>query len=151
MSLAREEGGELDDPLTHRVGYHLRRCSSMMMSDLIRTLKAVRMKPAEATALLTISRNPERSQADIGKLLDVRRANMVPPIAKLLDLGLIERHHVRGTTQAIIVTPEGQALADRIDELIEQHEDGFRERLTAAERAELIRILIKLRGTEPLE
>lgn len=151
MSLAREEEGALGDPLTHRVGYHLRRCSSMMMGDLIRTLKAVGMKPAEATALLAISRNPERSQADIGKILDVRRANMVPPIARLLDLGLIERHHVRGKTQAVVATPKGQALADRIDDLIELHEDGFRGRLTATERAELIRILIKLRGTEPLE
>jgi DNA-binding MarR family transcriptional regulator len=151
MKSAKDEERELDDPLTHRVGYHLRRCSSMMMADLIRTLKAVGMKPAEATALLAISRNPERSQGDIGKILDVRRANMVPPIAKLIELGLIERHHVKGKTQAVVVTAEGQRLADRIDGLIDQHEGGFQDRLTGAERAELIRILIKLRGTEPLE
>ncbi|MCC7461605.1 MAG: hypothetical protein IT480_03980 [Gammaproteobacteria bacterium] len=142
---------KITDPIAACLGHQLRRCSAMMSSDLVRTMRAVALKPAEATTLYVIAANPGQTQAVTGRILDVRRANLVPHIARLLRLGLIRRKPGRGNSMAVTATAAGRRCAARIGTLIAQHEAAFQGRLERAERAELLRLLLKLRGDDPLE
>ena len=137
------------DPFEKCFGHQLRRCSAMMSSDLVRATRAVDLKSAEAATLFVIAANPGQSQITTARLLDVRPANLVPHVAKLLQLGLVARKPGRGKAWVVTATAKGLKKAEKIGQLIDRHEARYQSRLEPAERDELLRLLLKLRGDDP--
>jgi DNA-binding MarR family transcriptional regulator len=136
----------LSDPLAVRLGYQLRRVSVLMMADLVAALTPTGLRPAEITILLFIGANSGCRQGEVGEVLGIKPANMVPLIARLVDSGLVTRARADGRTHALSLTAKGATRVAAIEKLLDKHEGEFKSRLSAAELAALLRALSKLRG-----
>ena len=79
----------LTNALDKLLGYQMRRATAVLMTDFVRTLSDFDMRPAEVTTLLVIAENPDCSQSEVGEALAIKRANMVPIIARLIERGLV--------------------------------------------------------------
>ena len=117
----------LNDPLDTLLGYQLRRASSVMMADLAATLRETGLRPVEASILLVIESSPGCTQSDVGRLLAIKRANLVPLIAGLFRRDLIYRAPVDGRSQALFLSPSGEALARDARKAINTHEQRFQD------------------------
>lgn len=117
---------KLHDPLDALVGYQLRRASSVMMADLAASLRETGLRPVEASILLVIESSPGCTQSDVGRLLAIKRANMVPLIAGLFKRDLVYRAPVDGRSQALFLSPSGEALAKDAHQAIDRHEIRFK-------------------------
>lgn len=115
----------LTDPIAPRLGYLLRRASSVMMGGLGAALAQTGLRPVQATILIVLNANPDCSQSDIGRLLGIKRANMVPLIAGLIDKGYVRKSPMDGRSQALSLTQSGQAMAAMADGVMTAHEARF--------------------------
>lgn len=117
----------LHDPLDALLGYQLRRASSVMMADLAATLRETGLRPVEASILLVIESSPGCTQSDVGRLLAIKRANMVPLIAGLFRRDLLYRAPVDGRSQALFLSPTGETVAKAARQAINTHEQRFQD------------------------
>ncbi|NMN06101.1 MULTISPECIES: MarR family transcriptional regulator [unclassified Novosphingobium] len=117
--------GLLANSLDRLLGYQLRRASAVMMADLARELADIELRPAEVTALLVVAENPGCSQTEVGQVLGIKRANMVPIVSRLMDRGLIDRERADGRSHALRVTDTGAAVVADAKARIERHEQRF--------------------------
>ncbi len=111
------------DPLDNLLGYHLRRLSVVVMTDLTESLAPLELRPAEASILLVIASNPGMTQSAVGRALGILRANMAPLIGALLKRGLIERKAVDGRSQALRLSSVGGAVCRRAQNAVREHEE----------------------------
>jgi DNA-binding MarR family transcriptional regulator len=123
------------DPLKDFPGYALRRASSVAIAGLARRLSALDLRPAEATVLMVIQANPNITQSEIGRLLDVASANMAPLVSRLEDRDLIEREPVDGRSHGLTLSEAGRALTLRVKKTIVAHEEEILCRIPASHRA----------------
>jgi DNA-binding MarR family transcriptional regulator len=136
----------LTNALDKLLGYQMRRATAVLMADFVRTLSDFDMRPAEVTTLLVIAENPDCSQSEVGEALAIKRANMVPIIARLIERGLVARTRVDGRSLALRVTAEGAALAEEAWRRIAVHETRFRARLEPGDLATVLDALPVLRS-----
>jgi len=134
------------DPISDRLGYVLRRASSVMMADLGGALAVTGLRPVEATILILVEANPRCTQSDIGRMLGIKRANMVPLIAGLCAKGLIDKSPVDGRSQSLTLTAAGRDRRDQADALMRAHEARFEAMLSSGEvdalRTALARLML---------
>jgi len=125
-------------PLDNLLGYHLRRASVAMMADFGKRLQAIKLRPTEATILLLIETNPGCIQSDIGRILGIQRANMVPMIAALEKAGLIARSAMDGRSHALHLTEQGEETLQAAKTIIDAHENYFQSMFSADENKALL-------------
>ncbi|WP_229736005.1 MarR family winged helix-turn-helix transcriptional regulator [Novosphingobium endophyticum] len=102
-----------DDPLNELPGYALRRAANAMMAELTARLVPLDLRISDASVLMLIAERTDMTSSDIGKVLDIQRANMVPLLNRLEAAGLIARKPIDRKSQAVVLTPEGrERLAD---------------------------------------
>jgi DNA-binding MarR family transcriptional regulator len=135
-------------PLDNLLGYHLRRASAVMMADLGERLFAVGLRPTEATILLLIESYPGCIQSDVGRILGIQRANMVPMIAALERAGLIVRSAMDGRSFALHLTEAGKTTLKAAKVCIDTHESHFQSLFTANESGGLIASMRRISGAE---
>ena len=99
------------------------------MASLAEQLTPLDLRPTDASVLVTIQANPRIRQSEIGRMLDIRSANMAPLIAKLDQRGLIEREQVDGRSQCLTLTAAGGALASQALAVMQQHDAEIRARI----------------------
>lgn len=133
----------LHDPVALRLGYMLRRASAVMMAGLGAALAEVGLRPVEGTILILIGANPGCIQSDVGRMLGIKRANMVPLIAALAGRGLVEKAPVDGRSLALSLTVAGEGLRAQVDAIMDVHEARF-ERLLAGKDMSLLREALRL-------
>jgi DNA-binding MarR family transcriptional regulator len=111
---------QLDD----RVGYFLRRLQIAIFKDFIRTLAPVDVRPAQYSVLVLIAANPGRSQAAIGKALNIERARLARMLHELERRQWIERRlsSADGRSHCLFMTAAGNEAMARIESLAAQHE-----------------------------
>lgn len=126
------------DPLQNSPGYSLRRASHAMMAELGERLTGVGLKMADASVLMMIEANPAVTASQIGRTLDIRRANMVPLLKKLEDCGLIERAPIDKKSQGLSLTEAGAARLAEARKLIDAFEARLLKRVPAEHRAHLL-------------
>ncbi|MBX9883834.1 MAG: MarR family winged helix-turn-helix transcriptional regulator [Novosphingobium sp.] len=136
----------LTNALDNLLGYQMRRATAVLMADFVRTLADFDMRPAEITTLLVIADNPDCSQSEVGEAIAIKRANMVPIIARLIERGLVARTRVDGRSLALRVTDMGASQAAEAWRRIAVHEARFRERLAPADLAKVLEVLPALRS-----
>lgn len=136
----------LTNALDQLLGYQMRRATAVLMADFVRTLSDFDMRPAEVTTLLVIAENPDCSQSEVGEAIAIKRANMVPIIARLIERGLVARTRVDGRSLALRVTPAGAELAAEAWRRIAAHEARFRDRLDPADLRTVLDALPVLRS-----
>jgi len=128
----------LVDPLSSLPGYLLRRAANAMMAELAARLAALDLRISEATVLLLLDGRTDLTSADIGKILDIQRANMVPLLARLESAGLIRREPLDRKSLAILLTDEGRACRARVDTITRQFEDDLLARIPPDHRQHLV-------------
>ncbi len=134
------------DPMSDYPGYLLRRASALAMARLAKRLKALHLNPTDATVLNVIEANPNSKQSEIGRLLDIARANMAPLISRLAERGLIERQPVDGRSHGLILSRSGRALIPRIKSAFAEHEEALVKDIPASQRRVFVaalRVMLK--------
>ncbi|MBC2669570.1 MarR family winged helix-turn-helix transcriptional regulator [Novosphingobium piscinae] len=134
------------DPLADLPGYLLRRAANSMMAELGTRLNAHELRISEATVLLLINDRTDLTSAEIGKLLEIQRANMVPLLARLETAGLIHRVPINRKSQAIVLTPHGRTRLDEVRAVTQKFEADLLERIPAQHRPHLVPALQALLG-----
>lgn len=112
----------MTDPLRNRPGYALRRAANAMMGELARRLSEIDLRISEASILLFVNARTDVTASEIGRTLDIQRANMVPLLNRLEGAGLIERRPLDGKSQAVLLTEAGLAKRRAADQITDQFE-----------------------------
>ena len=139
--------GRLIDPVASHLGYLARRASAAMMANLGNALAPLGLRPVEATILLLIAANPGCSQSDAGRLLGIKRANMVPLMAGLLAGGLVRKSAGDGRTYALSLTTMGEEACAAARQAMEHLERRYETLLEPQQQAALRQGLQQLAET----
>lgn len=134
------------DPLAGLPGYVLRRAANAMMAELAGRLAAIELRVSDATVLLLIGERSDMTSSEIGKALDIQRANMVPLLGRLERATVIERQPIDRKSQAIVLTPAGLLALARVREITGQFEKDLLDRIPTAHRAHFVPALQALIG-----
>jgi DNA-binding MarR family transcriptional regulator len=132
------------DPLARYPGYALRRAASAMMAELGARLARVDLRISDASVLLLVADRDDLTSTEIGRMLDIQRANMVPLLARLEDAGLIARLPIDRKSQAIILTDQGRSRLDRVNDITAAFEADLLARVPAEHRQHLLPALLSL-------
>lgn len=133
----------LRDPVASHLGYMLRRASAVVMAGLGAALADIGLRPVEGTILTLVGANPGCIQSDVGRMLGIKRANMVPLIAALATRGLLEKSPVDGRSLALSLTAAGEAIRVQVDSIMAAHEARF-EGLLSGRDVVLLRETLRL-------
>ena len=135
--------GAMKDPLLDFPGYSLRRAASAVMGELIARLEPLGLRFIDSSAMLLIDANPRITASQLGRMLDIQRANMVPLVSKLENEGWISRTPLDGKSHSLALTElgrvklsEGSAViaaceAELIGRVPEQHRAHLKPALDA--------------------
>lgn len=119
-------------------GYHLRRAAGVMFADLCEALRPLDLRPADAAMLITIDDHPRITPSELGKILGIQRANMVPMVARMEERGAIFRTQLDGRSFGLELTPEGSALCVRARATMLAFEERLLERIPPQHREHLL-------------
>ena len=129
------------DPLKDYPGYSLRRASAVNMAKLARRFAAIDLRPTEASVLMVVDANPNITQSEIGKMLDIASANMAPLVSRLADRDLVERLPIDGRSNGLVLTSIGTSIAARAKRAVVTHEEELIARIPATRRKALLAAL----------
>jgi DNA-binding MarR family transcriptional regulator len=127
----------LHDPLSKLPGYALRRAANTMMTDLSARLAPLDMRIAEASVVMLVDQRRDMTSSEIGRVLDIQRANMVPLLNRLDEAGLIERVPLDRKSMAIVLTSKGQEVLTAVQAITMQFEQDLLNRIPAEHRPHL--------------
>lgn len=129
------------DALADMFGFQLRRVSAILKSALEAEFEPLGLRTSEATLLMAIGESPGRTQAEIGRDLRIKPANMVPLVARLGAAGFLER--IPGKRRAITLqlTAAGAARLEAVRQALQRHEDRITRCLSPEDKAAVIRAL----------
>lgn len=133
----------LNSAIDGYLGYQLRRLSALAMTKLAEALAPLELRIVDITVLYQIAENPKITASEIGRALDIRRANMTPLIASLVDRGYLSTKAKDGRSQSLALTPAGRKMYKQAQTIVENHEQGFFDALADDERQQLSRLLVK--------
>ncbi len=135
------------------MGYNLRRAHGVQKQRFAAVFGPVGIRPVTLTALGTIYDHPGITQADLGKKLNIKRANMVPVMAELERRGLIARRPSENDRRAHLValTPAGTKLTLKLLDMHRRIENDVARELGQHERDQLLKLLKRFRklATQP--
>jgi DNA-binding MarR family transcriptional regulator len=135
--------------LGERLGLQLHYADVRVMTELGARLAPLGVTPARATAIVYIALNAGCDQVTLGRALGINRASTMKAVDELEALGAIERRPGRDRrTNALHLTAAGEILRGRIEQETLAHDRTAFAALTAAEKAELSRLLVKVRSDD---
>jgi DNA-binding MarR family transcriptional regulator len=132
--------------LTHLVGYAASRAAITMKRVFARNFEPLDLKVVEFSILMLVAANPQVNQKQLGAALDISAPNMAVTLDRLVERGWVER--VRSTKDRramhIHLTASGEELVERAEKIAATMENPALRALSAAERALLIELLLKV-------
>lgn len=133
------------------VGYRLRRASNAMAADFARTMADNGLRSVLFSILVVVSENPGINQTELGRMLGIQRANMVPLLSSVIDDDLIRRVSVPGDKRAFALhlTEHGHERLIALREKVLDHEERMLANLDTAERATLLTLLCRIADMDP--
>jgi DNA-binding MarR family transcriptional regulator len=141
--------GEEDEvgPLATRLSYQLRRLDLLAMERLYDLMIEIGVPPGRGTALVYIDLHPGCDQATLGRVLGINRASTMAAVNALVGLSAVERRPGRDNrSNGLHLTSEGQRLVAEMMQITAGHDAQFFGALTDKERAELLRLVLKVRA-----
>jgi len=134
--------------LPELVGFELRRADMAVLSGFARLIAPLQVTPGQFGVLALIDANPGLSQSTLAKAVGIERSTMVAVIDRLESRGLVRRcpSAVDRRSYALMLSPEGKALAAQIAEVVREYEAGLLDGFTDRERATLIALLRRISG-----
>lgn len=146
LTLLPSDMAGADHPLSALPGFTLRRAANAMMAELSGRLGALDMKISDASVLLMVDGRSDMTSSDIGKLLDIQRANMVPLLNRLESAGLIVRVPIDRKSQAIVLTDKGAVTLGAVRDVTNGFEHDLMLRIPAEHRDHFLPALNALIG-----
>lgn len=138
-------------PLSGLLGYALKRASAAMMADFSNIPRMAGIRPTRFAALKMIGERPGLTASELGRLLNIQRANMVPLLSELEGKGWIARTAVPGDRRAaaLSLTRAGKLLLPKLDNAVAEHETRFTRLMTEKELALLHDLLERIQSVGP--
>lgn len=143
----RARGSRIDLAyLTDHIGYVVRRAQLAIFKDFIQTLAPVDIRPAQYSVLIVIDRNPGLTQAELGRALAIKRANLVGMLNELERRKLARRVASPSDkrSHALYLTATGHQMLARYHKLALEHEKRASRTLDAGEKRLLIELLARI-------
>ncbi|MFZ1908434.1 MAG: MarR family transcriptional regulator [Burkholderiales bacterium] len=136
------------DVLDELLGYALRRGQVAMFLAFHDATRGVQMTPPRFTALVIIGANPGISQSTLGEVLGIARSGAMLLTDWMVGRGLVERRHRPddGRAWGLHLTRRGHQLTAKMKAAVLAEDRRRGDKLSAAERRELLRLLEKLAG-----
>jgi DNA-binding MarR family transcriptional regulator len=124
-------------------GYNLRRAHGVQQQRFAAAFGRYEMRPVLLSILGLIFHNPGLRQADLGRVLDIKRANIVTLLAELEERRLIRREPSPNDkrSRVLALTSKGDALTRKLLDRHDRFEEDLKKRLGAKEHAQLIKLL----------
>lgn len=137
--------------LTPLVGYHLRRAWNAFSADFAEAMDGTGLRQVPLAVLSIVAANPGINQGATGRMLGIKRANMVALVNELVERGLIARATDANDRRALVltITPAGTAAMAEALSRIERHEDRMLSDMTDEERALLLDLLGRIERRSP--
>ena len=126
------------DPLPSLPGYALRRAAHATAAELTARLAESGLRQSDASVLILVAENPGVTASAISRALDIQRANMVPLLNRLEELGLIEREPIDRKSRGLVLTALGQERLAEGRRVVESFEAELIARVPAEHRAHLL-------------
>jgi len=139
----------MKDPLVNLCGYVLRRASLCALAELNEGLAPLKLRHADVAMLMLVQSSPRITQSEAGRILDIKRANMVPFVARLEERGVIERQQLDGRSQALGLTRRGRMLLERALRVVDAHEALLLGRVPEKLRPVVLPVLLALWRRRP--
>jgi DNA-binding MarR family transcriptional regulator len=132
--------------LTDHIGYVVRRAQLAIFKDFIQTLAPVDIRPAQYSVLVVIDRNPGLTQAELGRALAIKRANLVGMLNELERRKLARRVAAPADrrSHALHLTANGRRMLARFHRLALEHEKRASRTLDADEKRVLLELLARV-------
>jgi DNA-binding MarR family transcriptional regulator len=129
--------------LNEHVGYVVRRAQLAIFKDFIQTLAPVDIRPAQYSVLIVIGQNPGLTQAELGRALAIKRANLVGMLNELERRKLARRVASPSDrrSHALHLTANGRQMLARFHRLALEHEKRATRTLDSAEKRVLLDLL----------
>jgi DNA-binding MarR family transcriptional regulator len=149
QDMQRELHDEAEQPVSAReiqIGQLLRRAYARAKKNSSAVLLEIGgVTPVQASAILALAREP-RSQADLGRWIDMEKANVHGLVRRLESAGIVSvaGDPVHRGRSSVMLTPRGLRLAQLIDEGSRRSSEATLLRLDAEERSRLFHLLEKL-------
>lgn len=124
----------MKDPLLDLPGYSLRRAAAAVMAEFVARLEPLGLRLSDVSALLLVGANPGVTASQLGRMLDIQRANMVPMIARMEAARLLLRQPIDGKSHGLRLTEIGQARLAEAQRVIHGFEAELMERVPQAHR-----------------
>jgi DNA-binding MarR family transcriptional regulator len=136
-------GVALDDLM----GYNLRHAHGVQKQRFAAVFGPFGIRPVTLSVLGTIYERPGITQADLGKKLRIKRANMVPVMSELERRGLIARRPSASDRRAHVVelTAAGMKFTLKLLDLHQRLEGDLAKTLGLRERDQLLQLLKQVR------
>lgn len=136
------------DSLADTFGFQLRRVAATLKSALEAELEPLGLRTSEATLLLAVGEVPGRTQAEYGRDLRIKPANMAPLAARMEAAGFIAR--LPGERRAITLqlTEAGVRQLAEVRQALQRHEDRITDGLAAQDKALVIKALKSIADQE---
>ena len=136
--------------LTHLVGYAASRAAIALKGVFKRHLGPLDLKVVDFSILVLVASNPEINQKQIGQALGMSAPALAVMVDRLAERGWVERVRSAQDRRAmhLHLTAAGQDLVRRAERIAATMEDSALQVLSAAERALLIELLLKVAGAK---
>jgi DNA-binding MarR family transcriptional regulator len=133
------------------VGYNLRRAYAVQTQRFVATFGPFSIRPVQFSILGLVYENPGLRQAELGRMLNIKRANVVTLLDELEERDILRRRTDATDRRSYVLelTPAGKRLTVMLLELHARLEQDMARSLGQREHAELLRLLKKFRRLDP--
>jgi DNA-binding MarR family transcriptional regulator len=139
---------ELDrfDFQSDSLGYALRRTQVRAYELFFAMLGALELSPARVTALSIVAMAPDINQAALAKRLNIAGPSALKLVDALESAGFIVRKDVAGDRRrySLVLTASGRTKLERVRAQLAAYETRLAAKLSAAERAQLMALLVRV-------
>ncbi|MFS2002489.1 MarR family winged helix-turn-helix transcriptional regulator [Duganella sp. CT11-25] len=128
------------------VGYNCKRAYLHIKPMFDKRMAKYDLRPVDFTVLSLLKANPNLSQKRLSAAIHVSPPNLAILLDRLASRGLLarQRNPQDKRSQMLVLTTEGKRLCGKAEKTVGELEASASSALTAAERAELIRLLQKI-------
>ena len=125
------------------VGYGLRRALAKQRERFRSVFNRYGIRPVQFAVLVLIRDSMPVRQAELGRAIEMKRANVVTVLDELIERGLVTRQAARDDRRAnvLALTPKGIEFTDKLLALHGKLEKDVAKRLGKREFEQLVRLL----------
>jgi DNA-binding MarR family transcriptional regulator len=146
--LAADVEPEVPPSLDDVVGFHIRLAHGAVYRHFNDTFGGIGLTQKQTSVLWLVGDNPNISQVDIARRLQIDRATMMAITNALAKRGLLERRSSSADRrrQTLHLTPSGAAALATAREAVAAHEAWLRSRFSPDEIVQLVELLARIHG-----